>query len=62
MLRMTLFNSNFFAIDGVLHFDDQILASPGLKRAELDRGFGHHVTARESAPDFIVYGPVTIQL
>lgn len=29
---------------------------------EFDRGFGQHVIPQKSAPDFIIYGPVTIQL
>lgn len=59
---MTSLNSYFSAGDGVLRTDDQVLASPGLQRSEFDRGFGQHVAARKSAPDFVVYGPVAIQL
>lgn len=59
---MTPLNSYFSSDDGVLHTDDQVLASPGLGRAEFDRGLGQHMTAQTSAPDFVVYGPVLIQL
>lgn len=59
---MTPLNSYFSSGNGVLRTDDQILASPGLARSEFDRGLGQHMTAQTSAPDFVVYGPVSIQL
>jgi len=55
-------NSHFSSGDGVLRTDDQVLAFPGLARSEFDRGLGQHMTAQKSAPDFVVYGPVSIQL
>jgi hypothetical protein len=59
---MTPLNSYFSSDKGVLRTDDQVLASPGLTRAEFDRGFGKHMTARNSASDFTVYGPVSVKL
>ncbi|WP_322401160.1 hypothetical protein [Massilia luteola] len=59
---MTPLNSNFLLGDGVLRTDDQVLAFPGLARSEFDRGLGQHISCRESAPDFVLYGPVSIQL
>lgn len=59
---MTPLNAYFSSGSGVLHTDDKILASPGLTRSEFDRGLGQHLTAQTSAPDFVVYGPVSIQL
>lgn len=59
---MTLLNSYFSSANGVLRTDDQMLAFPGLARSEFDRGLGQHMTARKSAPDFVVYGPISIQL
>ena len=59
---MTSFNTYFSVADGVLRTEDQMLAGPRLQRAEFDRRFGQHVPAKKSASDFIVYGPVTIQL
>jgi hypothetical protein len=54
---MKTMNIYFFSDNGVFRTDDQVLASPGLTRTEFDRGFGHHMTGRDSAPDFVVYGP-----
>ena len=59
---MTPLNSYFSLGDGVLRTDDQVLASPGLARLEFDRGLGKHMAARNSAPDFVLYGPVSVQL
>lgn len=42
--------------------DDQVLASPGLARLEFDRGLGKNMTVQNSAPDFVVYGPVPVRL
>lgn len=42
--------------------DEQVLAFPGLARSEFNLGLGQHMTARKSAPDFVVYGPVSVQL
>jgi len=46
----------------VLSTDDKVLSFPGLARSEFDRGLGQHMTARNSAPDFVMYGPVSVQL
>jgi hypothetical protein len=59
---MTPLNSYFSLDDGVLRTDDQILAFPGLARSEFDHGLGQHISGREPAPDFVLYGPVSIQL
>jgi len=45
-----------------LHTDDKILTSSRLTRSEFDRGLGLHIATQTSAPDFVVYGPVSIQL
>lgn len=55
-------NSYFSSSNDVLRTDDQVLAFPGLARSEFDLGLGRHMTARQSAPDFVVYGPVSVQL
>jgi len=62
ILKMTPLNSYFSSDTGVLRTDDQVLAFPGLTRSEFDRGLGQHMTARNSAPDFVVYGPISVQL
>lgn len=59
---MTTLNTYFSSNDGVLRTDDQVLACPGLARSEFDCGFGQHMTGHNSAPDFVVYGPVSVQL
>lgn len=59
---MTSLNSYFSSSNGVLRTDDQVLAFPGLARSEFDLGLGQHITARKSAPEFVVYGPVSVQL
>ena len=59
---MTTLNTYFSSNDGVLRTGDQVLAFPGLARSEFDRGFGQHMTEQNSAPDFVVYGPVSVQL
>jgi hypothetical protein len=55
-------NTYFSSGSGALHTDDKILASSRLTRSEFDRGLGLHMTAQISAPSFVVYGPVSIQL
>jgi len=59
---MTLLNCYFSLSNGLLHTDDHVLAAPGLKRSEFDDGLGQHITASPPAPDFVLYGPVSIQL
>jgi len=59
---MTPLNSYFSSGKGVLRTDEQVLAFPGLARSEFNLGLGQHMTARKSAPDFVVYGPVSVQL
>lgn len=59
---MTPLISYFSSGNGVLSTDDKVLAFPGLARSEFDRGLGQHMTARKSAPDFVMYGPVSVQL
>jgi hypothetical protein len=39
-----------------------MLAFPGLARSEFDRGLGQQMSGEKSAPDFIVYGPVSVLL
>jgi len=54
---------NYFSSgDGILCIDDQVLTAPELTRSEFDHGLGQHMTAKISAPDFIVYGPISVQL
>lgn len=59
---MTPFNGYFSSRDGVLRTDDYALAFPGLARSEFDRGFGQRVAVRATAPNFVVFGPVLVQL
>jgi len=60
--KITPLNTYFSSGNGVFLANDQVLASPGLARSEFDCGLGQHMTARNSAPDFVVYGPVSLQL
>lgn len=55
-------NSYFSSDSGDLRTDDQVIACPELARSEFDRGLGQHMSALNSAPDFVVYGPVSIKL
>jgi hypothetical protein len=55
-------NSYFSSDNGVLRTDDQVLAFPGLARSEFDRGLGQHMNGGKSAPDYVVYGPVSVVL
>jgi hypothetical protein len=59
---MTPLNSYPFSDDGVLRTDKQPFALLGLTRLEFERGLGQHMTAQKSDPDFVVYGPISIQL
>jgi hypothetical protein len=59
---MITLNIYFSSNDGVLRADDQVLACPGFARLEFDHGFGQHMTGQNSGPDFVVYGPVSVQL
>jgi hypothetical protein len=59
---MTPLNSYFSSDRGVLHTDNQMLAFPGLARSGFDRGLGQQMSGEKSAPDFIVYGPVSVLL
>ena len=59
---MTPLNSYFSSENGVLRADKQMLAFPGLARSEFDGGFGKYMSTRKSAPDFVVYGPVSVRL
>jgi hypothetical protein len=59
---MTTLNLYFSTGDGVLRTDDQVLASRGLSRLEFDRGLGLHLSGQTSAPDFVMYGPLPVQL
>lgn len=52
---MTILNIHLSLEDGVLRTDDQVLASPGLKRTEFDLGLGRQMTVMNTAPDFVVY-------
>lgn len=55
-------NINFSSDNGVLRTDDQVLVFPGLTRSEFDRGLGQHMNGGKSAPDYVVYGPVSVLL
>lgn len=59
---MTTSNIRFSSDDGVFRTDDHVLVFPGLTRSEFDRGLGQHMNGRQSAPDFFVYGPVSVVL
>lgn len=59
---MTSLNCYFSSGNGVLRTDDQVLASPGLRLLEFDGGLGQYMTGRNSAPDFVLYGPVSVHL
>lgn len=60
--EMTTLNIHFSSADGVLRADDQVLASPGLKRREFDLGLGRQMTAMNTAPDYIVVDVATLAL
>lgn len=62
LLKMTTLNIYFSADNGVLRTDDQVLVLPGLARSEFDRGIGQHMNGAKSAPDYVVYGPVSVLL
>lgn len=57
---MKTLNAYFSSDDGVLRAGEQVLAAPRLTRAEFDRGIGRGMNGENSAPGFIVYGPVSI--
>lgn len=59
---MTPLNSYFSSDNGVWTTNDQTLACPRLARSEFDSGLGHHMTIRKPGPDFVLYGPVLVQL
>lgn len=59
---MTTLDIYFSTDNGVLRTDDQLLVLPGLARSEFDRGLGQHMNGRKSAPDYVVYGPVSVLL
>lgn len=59
----TPYLKTYFSLgDGVLRIADQVLTAPKLTRLEFEHGFGQHMTAQTSALDFVVYGPVSVQL
>lgn len=55
-------NIYFSSGNGVFRTDDEVLSCPGLTRSEFECGLGHHMPLRDTAPDFVVFGPVSIQL
>ncbi|WP_440963736.1 hypothetical protein ACL58G_26910 [Massilia sp. GER05] len=57
---MTTLNIYFSSDNGVLCTDDQVLVFPGLERSEFDRGLGQHMNGGKSAPDYVVYGPMSV--
>lgn len=59
---MKTLNIYFSSNDGVLRTDDQILVFPGLTRSEFDRDLGQYLNGGKSAPDFVVYGPISVLL
>lgn len=62
IIKMTILNIYFSADNGVLRTDDQVLLLPGLARSEFDRGIGARMNGAKSAPDYVVYGPVSVLL
>jgi len=62
MKLMRILRIYFSLSNGMMRTDDHVLASPGLTRLEFDDGFGQKMIARTSAPDFVMYGPVSVQL
>lgn len=59
---MKTLNVYFSSDDGVLRTDDQVLVVPGLARSKFDRGLGQCLNGGKSAPDFVVYGPISVLL
>lgn len=59
---MKTLNIYFSSDDGVLRTDDQVLVFHGLARSEFDRGLGQYLNGGKSAPDFVVYGPISVLL
>lgn len=59
---MTPLKCYFSSDNGILYTDDQVLACPGLACSKFEHGLGEHMPAQKSAPDFIVYGPVSVHL
>lgn len=62
LLKMTLLESYFSSSNGVLRTDDQVLALPELARSEFECGLCQDVLARNSAPEFVIYGQVSVHL
>ncbi len=61
-MKMPYLKTYFSLGGGVLRIADQVLTAPKLTRFEFEHGFGQHMTAQTSAPDCVVYGPVSVQL
>jgi hypothetical protein len=57
---MTTLNAYFSLGTGALRTDDEALVFPGLTRSEFDHGFGLQLNGRTSAPNFFLYGPVSV--
>jgi len=58
---MTPLNFFFSTDKGTLGADDQVLVFPRLARSNFEIGLGQLFAARQSAPDFVVYGPISVQ-
>lgn len=59
---MTILNVYFSPDTGTLRTDDEVLVFPGLTRSKFDSGLGQGLNGKQSAPDFFVYGPISILL
>lgn len=59
---MTPLNCQFDSDTGILRTDEQVLTSPGLARADFDRGLGQHIRPRQPAQDIFLYDLDSIQL
>ncbi|WP_273036442.1 hypothetical protein [Massilia timonae] len=62
MGKSQILNIYFSSDTGVLRTNDQVLVFPGLARSEFDRGLGQHMNGGNSAPDYVVYGPISVVL
>jgi hypothetical protein len=55
-------NSYFSSDHGTLCTDGQVLTVQGLTRTEFNRGQGQHMSVQEYTTDFVVYGPISVEL
>lgn len=59
---METLNIYFSSDNGVFCTDNRLLVHPELIRLEFDSGLGGHLNGGKSAPDFVVYGPISVLL